>query len=87
MGALVTKEAVAGPATALRMLARLPAGARYALSPRSAKNAARTAYPLRLTVNELIGLLLGPLALAGSCLRAGWLRRRADGRDTGGTDD
>ena len=77
MGALVTKEIVADPMAALRMLARIPAGARYALSPRSAKNAGRTAYPLRLTVNELVGLLLGPLALAGSQLRSGWLRRRS----------
>lgn len=83
MGALITKESVRNPASAFRMLSRIPVGARYVLSPRSAKNARKTAYRSQLTVNELAGLLLGPLALGLSCLqsRRGTTAVRAPARD------
>jgi hypothetical protein len=71
MGALVTKEMIGDPTAPLRMLARLPAGARYALSPRSAKNARKVNHSWRLTVSELSGLLRGPIAFARSCLVSG----------------
>jgi GT2 family glycosyltransferase len=74
MGALATKEMVSDPLTAARMLARTPAGIRYTLSPRSAKNAGKTDYPWQLTANELLGLLLGPLAFATSAVQSRWRR-------------
>jgi GT2 family glycosyltransferase len=71
MGALVTKEMVGDPMAPLRMLARLPAGARYALSPRSSKNARKVNHSWRLTASELSGLLRGPMEFARSCLVSG----------------
>ncbi len=68
LSAMLTKQLVAGPR--LRLLRAAPAGLRYALDARSRKNALRgTDYPRTLTVLELIGMLLGPLAYAISAQR------------------
>lgn len=82
MGALVTKEVLSDPVAAGRMLARTPAGIRYTLSPASTKNARKTQYPWHLTANELLGLLIGPFAFAGSALRAGRHRDLAPSNGT-----
>jgi GT2 family glycosyltransferase len=83
MGALVTKELVGDWTAPLRMLVRLPAGARYVLSPRSAKNERKVDRSWRLTAGELLGLLRGPLAFARSCLVSGARRHTARARSSG----
>ncbi|MGZ6299318.1 MAG: glycosyltransferase, partial [Candidatus Limnocylindria bacterium] len=61
--ACLTKVLVEHPRLLPELLRKLPRGAAYALSPRSAKNESKPAdYPGRLTRLELRGMAHGPLA-------------------------
>jgi len=61
MSAVIVKHLLRSPRSAMRVLARVPAGMRRLLDPRSAKNENRTAeYPKDLKRAELRGYLAGP---------------------------
>ena len=59
--AVAAKQLITG-SNRLRLLRAIPAGLAIALSPSSAKNARKgDAFPLPLTLRELLGMALGPL--------------------------
>lgn len=63
MAAVVTKRFLSSPATAVRVLGRLPGGLRLLLDSRSAKNRGKSAaFPADATRAERRGYLLGPAA-------------------------
>jgi GT2 family glycosyltransferase len=77
MGALLGKQLVRGPERG-RLVRAVPAGARYALDPRSRKNTAKPAgFPRRLDWLERLGMVVGPIAYLISALWA-LLRRPLD---------
>ena len=62
LGAMITKRLLRRDERS-QLVARLPSGVRYLLSPRSPKNAGKSArYPKRLTLVELAGIAYGPIA-------------------------
>jgi GT2 family glycosyltransferase len=68
LGALVTKQLVAGPERR-RLLRAVPAGVRHARDPGSRKNAGKPDdYPRRLEWLERLGMLSGPVAYLLSVL-------------------
>lgn len=81
--AAMTRQLLAGPGSALAVLARVPAGLRRLLDPGSSKNAERTtSYPKDLSRIELRGFAAGPLLYVRS-RREARRRRRADPLATG----
>ena len=75
MSAVIAKYFVASPRSAFNILARIPAGARRLLDPRSEKNEKKTAeYPQELGRTELSGYLAGPVL---------YVRGRRDARRRG----
>ena len=79
LGAMLTKQLVAGPAR-LELLRAAPAGMQYAVDRGSRKNAGKpAAYPRRLDWLERAGMLAGPFAYLLSAFAA-VSRRREDGR-------
>lgn len=69
--AMLTKHVFASAPTRRAVLRRIPAGLRYAVSPRSPKNARRPAgFDLRFSLLELAGMAYGPI---------GYLRSRLEG--------
>lgn len=78
LSATVTNWVTEDRDTAMEVARRLPAGALHVLGPKSQKNKAKTsAYPKSLTLLELAGLLMGPLAYFRS-------RRATRGVDSNG---
>ena len=76
MAAVVVKHFVASPRRAVGIAARLPAGLRRLLDPRSEKNAAKsTAYPPELARSELSGYAAGPVLYLRSRRQAARRRR------------
>lgn len=68
LGAMLAKQLFAGPER-WRFLRAVPAGARYALDPRSRKNAGKTSrHSSRLDWLERWGVAVGPLAYLASVL-------------------
>jgi len=63
LGAYLTRTVVVDPRQLVAMARRLPRGIAYLFDPHSAKNSKRRSdYPRQLTVRELLGLSLGPIA-------------------------
>ena len=67
LSAAMLRQASQSPAQRRAITKRLPAAARYALSPSSTKNEHRTgSYPRSFVLLELLGMAYGPLALRKS---------------------
>jgi GT2 family glycosyltransferase len=76
--AVIAKHALSGPARAVRILARVPAGLRHLVDPRSQKNQRRTAtYPAELGRLEQRGFAAGPFLYVRSVVEARRRRRAA----------
>jgi cellulose synthase/poly-beta-1,6-N-acetylglucosamine synthase-like glycosyltransferase len=72
------------PAVIPQIARRLPMGLAYLLSPRSGKNVKKVAgYPADLTLQELRGVLYGPLAYLISLWRCARIERASPARSTG----
>ena len=71
LSALFVKHLVTDPRSLLAIGRRLPAGLRLLLAPDSTRNTNRREahYPMELTVRELLGIAVGPLAFARSARR------------------
>lgn len=79
LSGLMTKWSLSRPATAAAIAARIPAAARFALDPRSRKNARkRPDYPSELGRRELTGLVLGPALYLRTAWGARSDQRRVD---------
>lgn len=77
--AMLAKQLLSGPER-LRLLARVPAGVRYAFDRRSPKHAAKAAaFPRRLDALERAGMLVGPAAFVLSAAAQRRATRRAGG--------
>jgi GT2 family glycosyltransferase len=77
LSATVTRWAVEDPRTALDILRRLPRGLVLLLAPGSDKNRRKSAaFPGQLSLLELAGVLVGPVAYLRSRRRARLRRRR-----------
>jgi len=72
LGAYLTQTVVTDPRQLIGIGRRVPRGVAYIFDPGSAKNAKRRSdYPRELTIRELLGLAMGPVAYATARLRSG----------------
>jgi hypothetical protein len=63
LGAYLARTVVVDPRQMVAIARRLPRGVAYLFDPHSGKNSKRRAdYPRQLTVRELLGLSVGPVA-------------------------